>query len=44
MLYCSRWSVEHSTTFENNLTDCKTGLTGETTEQLYAKVYKSGFL
>ena len=43
-LYRSRWSVKHSTTFWNNLTDCKTGLTGEITQQLYAEVYKSGFL
>ena len=36
-----------SGTFYNileQLSECKTGLTGDTTEQLYAEVYKSGFL
>ena len=36
-----------SGTFYNileQLSECKTSLTGETTEQLYAEVYRSGFL
>ena len=33
-----------SRTFKNNLTESKTGMTGETTEQVYVEVYKSGFL
>ena len=33
-----------SRTFDNDLTESKTGMTGETTEQVYAEVDESGFV